>query len=415
MSLLYLAHDPLTASPIVVKTLSKKYLSNAEITGRFLAEAEIIKLADHPNIIRLYDFGQWEGGLYIAMEFVEGCSLRQYLQTTPISLKTALEMILGIAYALCHLHTHHVIHRDLKPENILVTKEGNVKVIDFGIAQLLYTGEKGENQTHRFIGTPIYMSPEQREEPQKASYPSDIYSLGIVAYEVIMGRISQGQIHLSLLPRGLQKIIAHALLPDPHERYHDTVDFISDLSHYFYSEQFDKEKRPQDRLIEEVDDLVKMARHELQPETPKWEGVEIKLDNKASPLSVGWKWFDKGIYLFQAEKPGLPVLPLLTRFINGYEGLVKEPEKLAKALNQYLLSYPERALFQFTYIGLHCNEITFLGMQGPSLRLEGTLLSVNPHCLGAATDSFQSHTVTVQKAREISLKSPLWELHFKLR
>ena len=110
---------------------------------RFLAEAKIIAIADHPNIVRLHQSGRWEEGLYIAMEYVQGISLRQYLQKVPLSIKRALEIILEIAYALCHLHTHHVIHRDLKPENILITQEGKVKVIDFGIAQLLYSGKKG--------------------------------------------------------------------------------------------------------------------------------------------------------------------------------------------------------------------------------------------------------------------------------
>lgn len=415
MSLLYLAQDPLSAAPIVVKTLSKKFLSNAEITGRFLAEAEIIKLADHPNIVRLYGSGQWEGGLYIAMEYVEGTSLRHYLQKTPISLKGALEIILGIAYALCHLHTHHVIHRDLKPENILITKEGNVKVIDFGIAQLLYTEGNGEAETHRFIGTPIYMSPEQREEPQKASYPSDIYSLGIVAYEVIMGRISQGQVHLSLLPRGLQKIIARALLPDPAERYHDTVDFISDISQYFYSSQFEKEKRPQDPLIDEVDELLKLARGVLQPSIPTWEGYELKLTCRAAPSRVAWRWFDQGLYVLQAEKPGLPVLLLLSELLHGYEELAKEPAQLAERFHRHLLRHPERGLFQFTYLAIRGDDLAFLGLQGPSLQVQGTTLPVNSHFLGEGAATFQSHTLTLQAGREICLKSPTWEIHIKAK
>ena len=177
MSILYLAIHPETNEPTTIKVLSPKFASHPEIVHRFLQEAEIIALADHPNIVKLYGYGEWEGGLYIAMEFIQGISLRQYILQTPISLRRALEFIIDISYALCHLHTHGIIHRDLKPENILVTDQGVVKVIDFGIAQLLAETSSGISH-QRVIGTPIYMSPEQRENPENVSFPTDIYFIG---------------------------------------------------------------------------------------------------------------------------------------------------------------------------------------------------------------------------------------------
>jgi serine/threonine protein kinase len=160
MSLLFLGVEPKTHAPAAIKVLLPKYLSHPEMVARFLNESEIISLTNHPNIVKLYGHGEWENGLYIAMEYVEGISLRQYLLRNPISLKKALTIIIDIAYALCHLHSHGVIHRDLKPENILVTQSGEIKVIDFGIAQLL--AEKpnldGQNK-EQLIGTPIYISP----------------------------------------------------------------------------------------------------------------------------------------------------------------------------------------------------------------------------------------------------------------
>lgn len=247
MSLLYLATDPKSDVPLIVKVLSPRFLSHPEMTNRFLKEAEIIALADHPNIVKLLGYGSWEGGLYIAMEFIKGTSLRQYLVQTPLSLRKSLEMILEIAYALCHLHTHGVIHRDLKPENILVDEKGQIKVIDFGIAQLIDPLEIEKNHENwgkkRLVGTPIYMSPEQRENPENVSYPSDIYSLGIVAYEVILGKLPGGQVRLSLMPKGFQKILSKALQPNISDRYMDIVDFISDLSSYAHSSDFEKSIR----------------------------------------------------------------------------------------------------------------------------------------------------------------------------
>ena len=166
MSYLYLSTQPETKKTTAVKALLPKFLSRPEVVQRFLNEAEIISMTNHPNIVKLYGHGQWEGGLYIAMEYIHGISLRKYLLQNPISLKRAIGIIIDIAYALCHLHTHGVIHRDLKPENILVTETGNIKVIDFGIAQLLTEQETPDSTPkQRMVGTPIYISPEQRENP----------------------------------------------------------------------------------------------------------------------------------------------------------------------------------------------------------------------------------------------------------
>jgi serine/threonine protein kinase len=264
MSRLYLAKKEGFDAEVFVKTLSDRYLNNNEAVKRFLEEAKIIKIANHPNIVPLYDSGTWEGGLFLAMEYVHGRSLRQYLKEEPLSLKRGLEIILEISYALCHLHAHHIIHRDLKPENILITDRGSVKVIDFGIAQMLYEEKESDEVKKRFMGTPLYMPPEQKETPHAVSYPSDLYSLGIIAYEILMGKIVYGQLHLSLLPKGLQKIIAKTLQADPSARTKDVVDFVAEVSDYFHSSQFLKDETAKDRLIDQTTSLKRKAKGWLQ-------------------------------------------------------------------------------------------------------------------------------------------------------
>lgn len=268
MSLLYLASDPKSQQPIAIKVLSPKFLSHPEMMEQFLKEAEIIALADHPNIVKLFGYGRWEQGLYIAMEFIQGISLRQYLMQNPLSQKKAIEMILEIAYALCHLHTHGIIHRDVKPENVLVDETGHVKVIDFGIAQLIdpELGTKSK-EFSRLVGTPVYMSPEQRENPANVSYPSDIYSLGIIAYELVLGKLCLGQVHVKLMPKGLQKILTKALQQDPKERYQDIVDFITDLSGYLHSDQFLSERKSGDQTSE-LFEKFQSAQQALIPKSP---------------------------------------------------------------------------------------------------------------------------------------------------
>lgn len=278
MSILYLGTHPETAEPVVIKVLSPRYLSHPKAVQSFLAEAEIIAMADHPNIVKLYGQGEWAGGLYIAMEYIQGISLRQYILRNPLSLKRGLEIILDISYAICHLHTHGVIHRDLKPENILVTGSGAIKVIDFGIAQLLTVQPTRHDLSKQFLmGTPTYMSPEQRENPETVSYPSDIYSLGIISYELILGKLSHGHVHLSLMPKGLQKILNKSLQFKPEDRYNDIVDFITDINSYLHSGNLQKEKKVGDQLSEFSENL-KNVESLLNPPAPEdWGPIEIGL------------------------------------------------------------------------------------------------------------------------------------------
>ena len=275
MSLLYLGLDPKTKETLAIKVLSPKFVNQKQAVERFLKEAEIITLTSHPNIVKLYGEGKWEGGLYLAMELIQGVSLRQFIMQHSLSLKRALEIVLQVAYALCHLHTHGIIHRDLKPENILITEEGEVKVIDFGIAGLhtLRKEEKLEAEKD-MLGTPHYMSPEQKEGASKAIFASDIYSLGVIAYELAIGKLSFGVINTTFLPSNLRKIVEKALATSPKERYSDIVDFITDLSAYLQSKELEKE-RPGTDQFQELLEQFHLAETALTPrsfaDTPSFE------------------------------------------------------------------------------------------------------------------------------------------------
>ena len=254
MSYLYLGTHPSINKPIVIKVLSPKFIENKELVDRFLKEAKIIEMTNHPNIVKLYGQGKWEKGLYIAMEFIQGISLRQFILQKSLSKKRALEIILQVAYALCHLHSHGVIHRDLKPENILITESGEVKVIDFGIAQLFSDKEEKTNVKNQLIGTPVYMSPEQKENSNKVSFASDIYSLGLITYELVLGKLSHGIVHLPLITKELREIIEKSLKPSLKERYEDIVEFITDISAYLksYVDNTKIEIKESSELAEEI-------------------------------------------------------------------------------------------------------------------------------------------------------------------
>ncbi|MCB1109397.1 MAG: protein kinase [Chlamydiia bacterium] len=278
MSYLYLGLDPKNQAPRAIKVLSPKYLTHPEMVEQFLKEAEIIGLTDHPNIIKLYGQGEWENGLYIAMEFIQGISLKQFIMQQNFSTRTCLEIVLQVAYALLHLHTHGVIHRDLKPENILITEGGSVKVIDFGIAQMIHDEQLAlPSQRGQFLGTPSYMSPEQKKDPLNVTFTTDIYALGVITFELLVGRLSFGSIQYSLLPQELQHIVKKALAPNLDERYPDIVDMITDITNYLKEEN----RNPRGGLqggIQEVWEHLEESHLKLLPaEIPKWSPFDMGL------------------------------------------------------------------------------------------------------------------------------------------
>lgn len=362
MSVLYLALHPQTLEPIVIKVLSKDYLSHSEMVERFLKEAEIIAMTNHPNIVKVFSRGRWEGGVYIAMEFIQGISLRQMILQQAMPLRRALEIVLQIAHAITHLHVHGIIHRDLKPENILLTAQGGIKVIDFGIAALYEEKEKGSARRKTIMGTPAYMSPEQRDDPAKVGFSSDIYSLAVITYELVLGRLSHGSIHISLMPKGLQKIMTKALAAKVEERYEDIVDFIKDLSTYLASEEIKKEMRGSDYLGE-LSEGLKGAHALLIPsKLPDWPRMEMALvSNISSSISsVYYDFFTRKSnihHVLLAESvttgvEGLIAIAKLRGMIRSLATLIENPGELIYALNNLIVDEEDEQTYTLAFLTL---------------------------------------------------------------
>ena len=267
-SLLYLGVHADSNELIALKVLSPKMLKRPQMIDLFLKEAKIIEMANHPNIVRLYGHGKWEGGLYIAMEFVRGLSLRKLILQNILTFKRSLEIILETASALHHLHSHGIIHRDLKPDNILLSEEGGVKVIDFGIARLV--GEEIDPKKKGIMGTPTYMSPEQKESPLEVSFPTDIYSLAIIAYELCIGRLSYGVVQLSLMPKGLRNILSKALMPNPKDRYPNIQEFVEDLNAYI-EHSFEENEELLDLSLKELAEFYENVSFTLLPKNTSFQ------------------------------------------------------------------------------------------------------------------------------------------------
>ncbi len=373
MSLLYLGTHPDSGEAVILKTLKERSRQDPDVLERFDNEAKILKLADHPNIVGLFDYGTWEGdNPFIALEFVQGQSLHTVITHRPLSLRRAVEVILEIAYALCHLHTLGVIHRDLKPENLMLTHNGAVKLIDMGIAQMLSDAldpQADEQPPYQLIGTPIYMSPEQRYHPESVSYPSDIYSLGIIAYELVLGKLSHGQIHIALMPKGLQKILARALQPRIEDRYQDVVDLITDLSAYLNSETLDHERKGGDQLSELSEHLQQAQALLIPSHAPQWRHIEIGVTNRRG-LGICGLYYD---FIELPEKCyGVVMVEPTARGVEGViytavcRGMIRtlcrlttEPASLIAFLNDLILRDAANQVFSLSYLVLNPSKNSY--------------------------------------------------------
>ncbi len=202
---------------------------------RFVREARALAQMNHPNIVTVHDFGQADGLYYLVMEYIDGVNLREMLRAKRLEPRQALDIVPVVCDALQYAHDHGVVHRDIKPENILVDKSGRVKIADFGLAKLLNrsVGEVSLTQTNHVMGTMNYMAPEQWERPLEVDHRADIYSLGVVIYEMLTGELPIGRFALPSqkvqIDVRLDEIVLHTLEKEPSLRYQRVSDLKTDV------------------------------------------------------------------------------------------------------------------------------------------------------------------------------------------
>src|SRR5713226_5508618 len=198
MGEVYVAEDTRLGRKVALKLLPKEFTQDPQRVRRFEQESRAASALNHPNIITIFDIGQADDARYIATEFIEGQTLRQQMMHTHMSLRQVLDVAIQVAGALAAAHEASIVHRDIKPENIMLRRDGYVKVLDFGLAKLIKpqalkidtkaaTGVEVSTETGMVLGTVSYMSPEQARG-QHFDARSDLFSLGVVMYEMIAGR-----------------------------------------------------------------------------------------------------------------------------------------------------------------------------------------------------------------------------------
>lgn len=194
MGAVYRAIQTLVDREVALKVLKAELESSAEGAERFLREARAVSRLSHPNIITLFDFGVDAGQPFMAMEYAPGVSLGKWLESTTLSLDRIIHVITQTASALAEAHNQGIVHRDLKPENIIVIRSGNdpdfVKLLDFGIARLVNaTATRGLTREGEVYGTPHYMAPEQAKGEANIGPPADVYSIGIMLYQLLCAKM----------------------------------------------------------------------------------------------------------------------------------------------------------------------------------------------------------------------------------
>ncbi|HHY20546.1 MAG TPA: Stk1 family PASTA domain-containing Ser/Thr kinase, partial [Bacilli bacterium] len=271
MADVFKAKDIILDRIVAVKVLQSQFSKDEQFIRRFRREAQAATSLAHPNVVNIYDVGE-EGDLYyIVMEYVEGPTLKEYIQQSgPLPATEAVDIMSQIVSAIAHAHANHIVHRDLKPQNILINQNGEVKVADFGIARAISSATI--THTNSVIGSVHYLSPEQARGGL-VNFKSDIYSLGIVLYEMLTGKlpffgdtaVSIAIKHLQadipsvreinpLIPQSLENIITKATAKDPYYRYESAIAMEEDLA-----TALDPERRHEEKYVI-ADDLDEQTR-----------------------------------------------------------------------------------------------------------------------------------------------------------
>lgn len=248
MAVVYRAYDTIDDRMVAIKILKDEFAGNSDFLRRFRNESKAIAVLSHPNIVKVYDVSFGDRIQYIVMEYVDGITLKQYLdqhKETAVPWKEALHFTTQILWALQHAHEKGIVHRDIKPQNIMLLQDGTIKVMDFGIAR--FARSETRTMTDKAIGSVHYIAPEQARG-DVTDERADIYSVGVMLYEMLTGRlpfeadnavsvaIMQLQANPTLprdinpdIPEGLQEITMKAMQKAPSQRYQSAAEMLQDI------------------------------------------------------------------------------------------------------------------------------------------------------------------------------------------
>jgi Serine/threonine protein kinase len=244
MATVYKAYHPALDRDVAIKVLHFAFMDDKKFLARFQREARVVARLEHPNIVPVYDFSEFEGRPYLVMKFIEGETLKDRLEKGRLPSSEILRVVDSVGSALAYAHRQNILHRDIKPSNVLLGQDGQIYLADFGLARLVETGESSLT-ADRMVGTPQYISPEQALSKPDLDARSDIYSFGIMVYEMVVGKVPfnaespfsviHDQIYTALpMPRQgnpeisepLEQVLLKALSKNPDDRFNDVGSFV---------------------------------------------------------------------------------------------------------------------------------------------------------------------------------------------
>ena len=350
MGFVYHARERASSREVALKLLPRKLAADPAFVERFNREARTLARLDHPGIVRVFHHGQSGGFCHLTMEYVDGANLRQAMRAGRFTPAQALQIIPGICDALQYAHAHGVLHRDIKPENILLDSQGRVKIADFGIAKLLdeptvTPPDITLTRTGHRLGTPHYMAPEQVERPDLVDHRADIYSLGVVFYELLTGELPLGRFPApstkAYLDARVDEIVFRALA---------------------------KERELRQQSAGQVKDEVEGLRQPPEPATPKGPGPVLATascyastpEHLRTMLAQLYIYSDGGIVSLEAERllfagrertTVIPLTDILGIGLGEYPRLTK-PTGLSYVALRYREGTGERVLLLTPYTSM---------------------------------------------------------------
>ncbi len=247
MATVYKAYHPALDRYVALKALHPAFLEDPNFLARFRREARVVAKLDHPNIVPVYDYSEHEGRPYLVMKFIEGETLKARLRRGPLGREAIMAVAEAVGAALTYAHQQGVLHRDIKPSNVLLAEDGRIYLADFGLARIAQAGESTLS-TDRLLGTPQYISPEQALGKRDLDVRTDIYSFGVMLYEMFLGQVPYSAdtpyaiIHDHIysplprpreidpsLPPALERVLLKALAKDPDDRFDDVPSLMRAL------------------------------------------------------------------------------------------------------------------------------------------------------------------------------------------
>ena len=300
MATVYKAYHPALDRYVAIKVMHPAFMEDPNFLARFQREARIVAKLDHPHIIPIYDFAEHNGNPYLVIRFVEGETLKARIERGPIEPQEIMRIARAVGEALTYAHGQGVLHRDIKPSNILLTPEGGVYLADFGLARM---AEAGESTLSRdmMMGTPQYISPEQAKGIRKLDARTDVYSLGVVLYELLVGRVPftadtpyaivHDHIFTPLpmprelkpdLPESLERVLLKALAKEPDDRFQSVAELIAALEGALKPPAEPKAKET--AVVPPPSTIARLA------EAPPGEATKELSEVKSKPQKRRWLW-----------------------------------------------------------------------------------------------------------------------------